>query len=589
MSTRREGTMNSLPANGDHDDLDFDALLEASSLGAPRVVATLGTTEPEARRKFEQAAKTPRTAPAEPTPADPLEAADETPTARPEPDESTTARTMSAAHPCLLHLSTGSGKTRQYLSAPRAALLLTIREELRRELTLTAIDGQHLVAPTGMGRSRLLDALAMWLARRAGGVRLREHDRALLPQIHAAIAGQVASTLTPPSAGHLTDAAVHGASRAPSAHHDQSACTLARWVQGPGNRQERPPASVLLPAAWAAPDFAQLTAPWQIACEPALPQPASASTPSHRSGANQVLRTWALGWSIRSYERDVLAARNISMHNRPGITGNLGVPLTSALLADLEPGAYHWTPWALCLADSEHVRSTAAPSWPVRRWLAAREEHAMVPLPLHEEHGCALLEQLLGEFDLAPTTRQVSTTTPFLHLLCPAGSQESTKPAPVPRTGDTKLPPTKRRAVHTEIEGRFHADDVSLPILVRFHYRPADPIAVEVVFDVGEDHEVPWILSRELLVQGMHTRTGIGDVVVWTDRHDNPAQSRTFIGLTTSTAALVSVPHTQIQRFLDDALNSVPRHEEHQCFATLLDELEEQLLRPAALPGPSDG
>ncbi|MGW0902896.1 SsgA family sporulation/cell division regulator [Streptomyces sp. NPDC002853] len=42
-------------------DDDFDALLEASSLGAPRVLAALGTATPQTRRRFEHAARHPQT------------------------------------------------------------------------------------------------------------------------------------------------------------------------------------------------------------------------------------------------------------------------------------------------------------------------------------------------------------------------------------------------------------------------------------------------------------------------------------------------------------------------------------------------
>jgi hypothetical protein len=54
-----------------------------------------------------------------------------------------------------------------------------------------------------------------------------------------------------------------------------------------------------------------------------------------------------------------------------------------------------------------------------------------------------------------------------------------------------------------------------LPVQARFHYNRAMPFAVSVDFSNTSGGAVTWVLSRELLSQGLLRPTGEGDVRVW--------------------------------------------------------------------------
>jgi Streptomyces sporulation and cell division protein, SsgA len=51
-------------------------------------------------------------------------------------------------------------------------------------------------------------------------------------------------------------------------------------------------------------------------------------------------------------------------------------------------------------------------------------------------------------------------------------------------------------------------------VTVELGWRESDPYTVEVLFLVGEDgsEDVPWLLARDLLAQGLHSPSGIGDI-----------------------------------------------------------------------------
>src|SRR4051812_7308462 len=54
--------------------------------------------------------------------------------------------------------------------------------------------------------------------------------------------------------------------------------------------------------------------------------------------------------------------------------------------------------------------------------------------------------------------------------------------------------------------------DLTFPTLLR--YDVSDPYAVTATFLVGREAEVDWVLARDLLADGLHGRTGDGDVVL---------------------------------------------------------------------------
>ncbi|UCM89780.1 SsgA family sporulation/cell division regulator [Streptomyces marincola] len=113
------------------------------------------------------------------------------------------------------------------------------------------------------------------------------------------------------------------------------------------------------------------------------------------------------------------------------------------------------------------------------------------------------------------------------------------------------------REQHARAWMRLHLieGDLGERIPVRLTYRAADPHAVTIVFNAGTGEEREWTFARELLADGVHRRTGIGDVVVWPEAAAPSARRadlRVFIRLRPpGGSALLSVPHHVLAAFLD--------------------------------------
>jgi hypothetical protein len=56
--------------------------------------------------------------------------------------------------------------------------------------------------------------------------------------------------------------------------------------------------------------------------------------------------------------------------------------------------------------------------------------------------------------------------------------------------------------------------EASAPVVTRWVYRTDDPFAVTVEIQTRGNRFVDWVLARDLLVEGLHTPAGIGDVRV---------------------------------------------------------------------------
>lgn len=71
---------------------------------------------------------------------------------------------------------------------------------------------------------------------------------------------------------------------------------------------------------------------------------------------------------------------------------------------------------------------------------------------------------------------------------------------------------------HTEITTTVTFDLVSahpVPVDVELRYDTRDPFAVYALFEPEGARAVQWILSRDLLADGLIVRSGDGDVRVW--------------------------------------------------------------------------
>jgi hypothetical protein len=74
------------------------------------------------------------------------------------------------------------------------------------------------------------------------------------------------------------------------------------------------------------------------------------------------------------------------------------------------------------------------------------------------------------------------------------------------------------RDEHTEITHTVTFDLVSehsVPVDVELRYDTRDPFAVYALFEPEGARAVQWILSRDLLADGLIVRTGEGDVRMW--------------------------------------------------------------------------
>ncbi|MFE9769550.1 SsgA family sporulation/cell division regulator [Streptomyces sp. NPDC005808] len=151
---------------------------------------------------------------------------------------------------------------------------------------------------------------------------------------------------------------------------------------------------------------------------------------------------------------------------------------------------------------------------------------------------------------------------------------------------------SRHGTVHASITALLcPSGDISnpLPLPTHLNYRETDPYAVEAVFGFGlGPHQVTWTFARDLLTDGLHGKTGSGDISIWTSACDE-GQLHTFIQLKSPTGtALLSLPRTPVKEFLAETTRMVARGSEHALLSSSLNDLEAQLNRLSAFPGRGD-
>jgi hypothetical protein len=98
----------------------------------------------------------------------------------------------------------------------------------------------------------------------------------------------------------------------------------------------------------------------------------------------------------------------------------------------------------------------------------------------------------------------------------------------------------------------------SSPIAAELRYDPDDPYAVAIGFHTGQG-EVEWMFGRELLADGLITRTGEGDIAV----RPAPDPERVLVELDAPTGfAVLSGLSEDIAEFLDLSYDVVSPGEE---------------------------
>ncbi len=137
-------------------------------------------------------------------------------------------------------------------------------------------------------------------------------------------------------------------------------------------------------------------------------------------------------------------------------------------------------------------------------------------------------------------------------------------------------PSAETGEVHADIsmqsvdpEGRLHRLEAD------FGYDPADPYAVTVTFRTGYGN-VAWTFARDLLIDGVDTPAGDGDVHVW-PCEDFDGRPVVVIELISDDGELMAqAPRWAVRRFVSRSLRVVPLGSESELID--LDHVVEALL-----------
>ncbi|WP_042426491.1 SsgA family sporulation/cell division regulator [Streptacidiphilus anmyonensis] len=117
-----------------------------------------------------------------------------------------------------------------------------------------------------------------------------------------------------------------------------------------------------------------------------------------------------------------------------------------------------------------------------------------------------------------------------------------------------------------------------VPLEARLEYHELDPLGVRMDFRVGEG-VCRWILSRDLLIEGLSRRAGAGDVKIWPLRRDGEQRLRILL-VAPSGEALVDASAVEVTAFLDQTLDRVAKGQE----VLEIDALIARILRRKARP-----
>jgi len=123
------------------------------------------------------------------------------------------------------------------------------------------------------------------------------------------------------------------------------------------------------------------------------------------------------------------------------------------------------------------------------------------------------------------------------------------------------------RDEHTEITTTVTFDLVSehpVPVEVELRYDTRDPFAVYALFEPEGARAVQWILSRDLLADGLIVRSGDGDVRMWPAPDDTELVMIEFV--TPKGQARFEAEAQDLADFLDSTYEVVLPGEEEQWF-----------------------
>ncbi|WP_416965997.1 SsgA family sporulation/cell division regulator [Streptomyces sp. Agncl-13] len=586
---------------------DFDALLDASSLGAPRVVAALGSATPDALRRFNTAAHLPLSCSPAPTHT-PADTAVQTQRLASSSPAGRAAVTGIAVITC----STGAGKTNAFLDQisqarrrrdiaegftvrPARVLAVTARSRPHASVPLLVIDEAHRsTSPWSAREQTYLAAL----------LRNRERARSDTPRHLTYLYRLFHQSSEFPTVLRRIELA---ACVERDALHDMLVRRLLADLGTTGGAGQDRAAPALRLATWTA-------CMWQDMKErnllgQAWPR-ATAFHPQlvHADGTQADLGSQSfprMSWNrtggpgLDAQRMRCLRHSCLQLASMPPTAPFINRdPLLERLFARLDPahGARSLArSWLTHISTDERLSWPHAPAPADNGWLPVLYTCACSETE-HAEHVTAPLHCAPREPDLA-TLRAPRPARSAHHATDRAAHNDQRTIAPDSTAEKRELHDIsngqielRQEMVHAWITTHLYlggGNEIPLPLPTHLNYRVTDPYAVEAVFDPGP-HQVTWTFARDLLADGLHDKAGSGDISIWTSPSDS-GHPRAFMQLKSPTGtALLSLPPTPVREFLTETTRMVPRGSEHALLSSSLNDLEAQLNQLSVSPGGGD-
>nr|BFD88026.1 SsgA family sporulation/cell division regulator [Streptomyces sp. Xyl84] len=90
-----------------------------------------------------------------------------------------------------------------------------------------------------------------------------------------------------------------------------------------------------------------------------------------------------------------------------------------------------------------------------------------------------------------------------------------------------------------------------------FRYDPLSPLVVTVTFLIEGGPRATWRIGRDLLYQGLHSMSGVGDIQVWPSHLEERATAWLQL-MSKDVGALFELPVPPLAEWLDDTYRLVP-------------------------------
>ncbi|WP_157970446.1 SsgA family sporulation/cell division regulator [Nakamurella deserti] len=117
-------------------------------------------------------------------------------------------------------------------------------------------------------------------------------------------------------------------------------------------------------------------------------------------------------------------------------------------------------------------------------------------------------------------------------------------------------------AVTTAFEMTFAGSESDDPIAATLKYNVFEPFAVTASFVLGEGPAVQWVMSRDLLREGVVMPTGLGDIRVY------PVSDTLYMELASpSGRAILEAPIAPVIEFIGSVFATVPEGAEGDYFS----------------------